>query len=71
MPTARAQTAQRHQVDRLAREPQSATRPADRERDVEYDDDDAPPVAEEEQHHQAGQDGAQDALRSPGCEPRW
>ena len=56
------QPAERHQVDRLAGEPEGDDGPAEGERDVQDDDDDAPPVAEEDEHHEPGQDGPEDAL---------
>ena len=62
MPTAMRQSAQRHEVDRLPREPERHQSAADRERDVEHHDDHAAPVAQKHEHHQPGQDGAERAL---------
>ena len=56
------QAAQRHQVDRLARQPQADDGRQQRERDVEHDDDHAAPVAQEQQHHQPGQHRAEQPL---------
>ncbi len=49
------QSAQSHEVDRLAGEPERHESAADRERDVEDDDDHAPPVAEKDEDHETGQ----------------
>src|SRR5262249_45834840 len=54
--------AQRHDVNRVARQPQADQRADQRQRDVEDDDDDAAPVAQEQQDHQARQAGADGPL---------
>ena len=49
------QSAQGHDVDRVARQVQDDDRSQQRQRDVEHDDDHGPEVAEEQQDHQPGQ----------------
>ena len=53
------QPAQRHEVDRVPRQPQGEDAAQQRQRDVEDDDHHAPPIAQEEHDHQARQDGPQ------------
>ena len=55
IPIASARPAQRHDVDRVARQPEPEQRTEQRERDVRDDDDHAPRIAEEEEDHQPGQ----------------
>ena len=49
------QAAERHQVDRLAGQPQGDQGRDQGQRDVQHDDDHAAPVAQEQQHHQPDQ----------------
>ena len=56
------ETAQGHDVDRLAEEAQHHHRGQDRQRDRDRDDEGAAPTAEKEQDHQRGQAGGDDRL---------
>ncbi len=57
------QTAERHDVDRLAGGPQQDHRAQQGERNVHDDDQRAAPVAQEDQHHQAGEHRAEQSFR--------
>ena len=62
--------AQRHDVDRVARQPEPDQRPQQGQRDVGHDDEHAPQVAEEQQDHQPGQARADQALGSHALDGR-
>ncbi len=64
------QAAQRHDVDRVAGQPQRQQRAEQGHRDVEDHHDHAAPVAQEQQDHQAGQRGADQALRAHAADGR-
>ena len=63
------QPAQRHHVERLARQPKRDDASQQGKRDVEHDDDHAPPVTQEEEHHQPGERGSEKPLGAdaPDC----
>ena len=56
------QPTKRHQIDRLAGQPQSDDRTADRQRDIQHHHQSAPPIAKEHQDHQADQDRSDGSL---------
>ena len=59
------ETAEGHDVDRLAERAQNDQRSEDRERNRDRDDQRAAPAAQENQDHESGQAGGDDALRGP------
>ena len=61
-PDRQRQSAKRHQIDRLAGQPQRDDRTADRQRDIQHDHQSAPPIAKEHQDHQSDQDRADGSL---------
>jgi len=56
------QTAKRHQVECLPRQPERDHRPEQGERNVQHHDQYAAPVAQEEQDHEPGQHGSKQSL---------
>ena len=62
------QAAEGHDVDGVARHPQSQQRTEQRHGDVEDHDDHAAPVAQEQQDHQPGQRGADGAFRGDAAD---
>ena len=56
------ESAERHDVDRLARQPQADDGGQNRKRNRNHDDQRAAKIAEEQQHHQAGQKRTQEGF---------
>jgi len=57
-----SQATERHDVDRLSREPEGQDREAERQRDVEHHDDRASPVSQEDEHCDADEHRPERAL---------